>query len=336
MTRVTWELRDYDQEFFARELDDFVPDRVYDVHAHLYRATDWQGQAPLTVLAGPAEITLEVYREQMEWILPGREVHGMHFPFPGGMPGGFPTEEPNAWVAQEIARDPLARGQFMVRPTDDPEWVRQEVHRLGMRGLKPFASYADVPDYSQAELPTYLPEELVAVAHEEGWSITLHMQRTLSAADPSNQHWFRYYCEKYPHITLILDHAARGFNPYLAWKGLPALAGLDNLYVDTSVCCAPLAIMACLKYLGPDHVMWASDYLCSHHRGTNFGVNQALYWMDEGEGFWQDQKEVDKVQPTLVGLENLRAAKAAYHMMGMGDREIEAYFWGNAARVLSL
>jgi len=336
MPTVTWELRDYDREFFARELDDFVPDRIYDVHAHLYRESDWQGRPPANVVAGPPEITLEVYREQMQWILPGREVHGMHFPFPPGNPGGFPTEEPNAWVSQEIKKDPLARGQFLVRPTDDPEWVREEVRRLGMRGLKPFASYADVPDYSQAELPAYLPEPIVAVAHEEGWSITLHMQRTLSAADPSNQYWFRYYCEKYPHMTLILDHAARGFNPYLALQGLPALAGLDNLYVDTSVCCAPLAIMACLKYLGPDHVMWASDYFCSHQRGTNFGVNQALYWMDEGVGFWQDPKEVNTVQPTLVGLENLRAAKAAYHMLNMGDKEIEDYFWGNAARILEL
>lgn len=34
---ITWELRDEDREFFHRELDSFVPGKVYDVHAHLWR-----------------------------------------------------------------------------------------------------------------------------------------------------------------------------------------------------------------------------------------------------------------------------------------------------------
>ena len=336
MSGVTWDYRECDREFFSRELESFVPDRVYDMHAHLYRATDWRGKAPEKVVKGPPEITLEVFREQLDWILPGREVHGLHFPFPPGNGLGFPTEEPNAWISQEIKKDPLARGQFIVRPGDDPEWVRQEVKRLGLGGLKPFATFADVPDPSQAEIPSYLPEPIVRVAHEENWTITLHMMRTLSASDPSNQHWIRYYCETYPHIRLILDHAARGFNPYLTLNGLQELRGLDNLYCDTSVCCAPLAIMACLRYLGWDHVFYASDFFCSHQRGTNLGVNQALFWIVELEGHWQDREEVSRVQPTLVGLENLRAARAAFHMMNMGDREIEGYFWNNAAGVLNI
>lgn len=36
--QITWELCDHDVEFFRRELDDFVPARVYDIHAHLWRA----------------------------------------------------------------------------------------------------------------------------------------------------------------------------------------------------------------------------------------------------------------------------------------------------------
>ena len=260
----------------------------------------------------------------------------MHFPFPPGQRGGFPTGSPNEWVSRQIKKDVLARGQFLVRPTDDPEWVRQEVRRLGLRGLKPFGSFADVPDYREAEMPSYLPEPIVRVAHEEGWTITLHMFRKLSVADPSNQYWIRHYCERYPHMHLILDHSARGFNPYLALRGLPALMGLDNLWADTSVCCAPLATMACLRYLRPDHVLYASDFYCSHQRGTNLGVNQALFWLTEGEGFWQDEAQASILEPTMVGLENLRAVRAAFQMLNLGDAQIEDYFWGNASRLLGL
>ena len=56
------------------------------MHAHLWRVRDWEGQAPPMVRAAPAEVTMEVDKEYMEWILPGREVHGLHFPFPTPFP----------------------------------------------------------------------------------------------------------------------------------------------------------------------------------------------------------------------------------------------------------
>ena len=46
-------------------------------------------------------------------------------PFPASVP--IPTATPNAWVSEQVRKDPLARGQFLVRPSDDPEWVRQDI-----------------------------------------------------------------------------------------------------------------------------------------------------------------------------------------------------------------
>jgi len=331
---ITWQLRDEDRETFAAELDHFVPDRIYDVHGHLYRTEFWDkspgGAGPQTA-AGPPDITLDVYREQMAWLFPGREVHGMHFP----LAFVADTGPGNAWIGQEIAKDPLARGQFLVRPTDDPEWVRQEVKRLGLRGLKPFSTYAQVKNYWQAEIPDYLPEPIVAVASQEGWSITLHMVRSAGVADPSNQHWIRRYCEKYPGIQLILDHCARGFNPYQTMNGLAKLTGLDNLWIDTSVICNSLAVEAALKVLGPHRVLYASDFCISHFRGTNVGVADSFLWLYEDTPVWQVPYR-DEIVPLLVGIENLRAVKAACWTLGLSDRQIEDYFWGNAAKLLGI
>ncbi len=69
---VTFEHRPEDDEFFRRELDSFVPERVFDVHAHLWRRVDWQDAPSDAVSAAPAEITLERYRQCMAWIMPGR------------------------------------------------------------------------------------------------------------------------------------------------------------------------------------------------------------------------------------------------------------------------
>ena len=328
----TWEVREEDREFFERELESFVPDRVYDMHAHLWRARDWQGREPAMVKVAPEEISLDAYRAHMGWILPEREVHGLHFAFPAIFPND--PAPCNEWVSRQIKKDPLARGQFYVRPTDDMEWVRAEVRRLGLRGLKPFAGFANGPDKNHAEIPDFFPEWMARVAHEEGWSVTLHMMRPRSLADPSNQRWVRSYCEKYPNMTLILDHCARGFNAYHALDGLRRVQGLPNLYADTSLVCSPLAIMACVRYLGVKHCLFASDFYCSHMRAVNLPVADSFLWLEEGSPEWDNVLYREK--PVLQGLENLRAIKAACEMMDLSDTEIEAIFWTNAQRVLSL
>ncbi|MBN2293655.1 MAG: amidohydrolase family protein [Pirellulales bacterium] len=332
---LKWELRQEDSELFAAELEDFVPQRVFDMHAHLWRKANFTDPVPEYVEIGPSEVTLEVYREHINWILPGREVHGLYFPFPETIPNA--TEPHNAWVSQQLVKDPFGRGQFYVRPTDDHDFVRQEMKRLGLRGFKPFNCFADRPDRENAEIPEYMPEWIPKLAHEEGWSITLHIQRARSLADPSNLHWIRSYCKTYPNMTLILDHCARGFNPYHLIAGLEHLGNPGNLYVDTSVICNPLAIWACIKYLGTDRVLYGSDFYCSHLRGTNLPVADSFIWLDESMDIWKFLAYPrQNAGPTLVGLENLLALKAVFHMLKLTDNEIEAFFWSNAARVLNL
>lgn len=327
MSRLT----EVEQEIRARELEEFLPNRIYDVHAHLYRADFWDnGEFPYSVEV-PRDVSLEVYREQMDLLFPNREVHGMHFPL-------LFVEDPgpgNGWVSEQIRKDPLARGQLLVRPTDDPEWVRQEMRRLGLRGLKPFCVYSERGNKYESELPEYLPERLISVANEEGWSITLHLVRSRGVADPSNQYWIRRYCDNYPNIRLILDHCARGFNPYHTIEGLLKLTGIDNLWIDTSVICNPLAVQAALRIIGPDRVMYGSDFCLSHLRATNAWAGDCFTWIYENSPEWDQATGIVR-GPILTGLENLRAIKAAFWALRMNDVDIEKFFWGNAAQMLGL
>ena len=329
---VTWEYRTEDQEFFERELDAFVPDRIYDMHAHLWRATDWGNSPPDIVRLAPSEITLEIYREHLGWIFPNRDVHGLHFPFPSAFPNN--PAPCNEWIAAQIREDSLARGQFYVRPDDDPDWVASETKRLGLRGFKPFSCFSARQDKENAEIPEYFPEWIARIANDNGYSVTLHMMRARSLADSSNQHWIRSYCTTYPNMTLILDHCARGFNPHHLLEGLPKVAGLPNLFVDVSVACSPLSIIACLSHLGPDHVLYGSDFFCSHQRGTNLPIGDSFMWLEEGDSL-SGGVQYGK-RPVLVGLENLRAVKAACRVLKLTDAQVEALFWNNAARILDL
>lgn len=307
-----------DRRFFARELDAFVPPRVFDAHAHL-SATAFSRDVPFPT-------GLKEYEKLMECVLPDRRLAALFISF-AARPEA--VDEANAWTSLELARDPQCRGLFYVRPTDDPEWVRQEVRRLGLHGLKCYHLLAPVTPTWQADLPDYLPEPLVKVADEEGWVITLHMVKSRAVADPANIHWIRSYCERYPRMRLVLAHAARGFQPQHNFEGLPQLTGLDNLYFDCSANCEPMAHAAVLRLMGHRRVMFGTDFPVSHARGRSIGVGDSFIWVYHDTPVWGEKHQ--EVRPSLVGLEALRALKWACWSERLTDSQVEDLFWNNAA-----
>lgn len=315
------------------EYRNFLPKKIFDAHAHLYDTSTWKDMRGYEKCS-PEIVTLAVYREQMKQVMGETELHGMFFPYPvvHAHTDGFRLD--NEWVSKEIVQDPSSCGQMLVSPQDDPDWLEQEMKRLGLRGLKPFAIYGAVENSWEAEIPDFFPESLAAAAHRNSWSVTLHMMRYAGPEDESNIYWIREYCKRYPQMHLIIDHCGRGFNSRRAYRGLEKLSGLDNLWVDTSAVCDPFAIAACFKIFGPRRVFYGSDFCMSHFRGINFGVSDTFLWIDDEAPVWKGHGHTAVIEPTLVGVENLQAIKAAVWMAGLLDRQVEDFFWNNAFELL--
>jgi len=316
-----------DQEFFQRELSTFVPDRIYDAHCHLWHIK----RSSHTNSAIPNVGDYDTFREQIDWLHPGRDVAANFIPFPDTrdrMP------QANEWIAKETARDPRCRGEFFVQPEHDPEWVRQEVRRLKLHGLKCYHTMSNVNPTWNADIPAYLPEPIIKVAHEEGWHITLHMVKARSCADPGNIHWIRHYCKTYPGMKLILAHSARGFQPAHNFEGLPQLKGLDNLYFDTSANCEPMAHASIIKIIGHDKLLYGADYFISHERGRSVAAGDSFVWLYEETPVWGEKHQ--RIQPVFVGLEHLRSLKWACWSLGLKDSQVEDIFWNNAARLFEV
>jgi len=322
-------IRPHDVEFFERELASFLPDRIYDAHCHLGKSEF----APALTPPGYPQVGYEEYRTLMEDLHPGRDVAALFLPiFNMDRRDQFPAA--NAWVAEESARDPRCRGEMFVSADDDPEWVRDEVRRLGLHGLKCYHITAATKPTWDAQIPDFLPEPLVKVAHDEQLVITLHMVRSRAVADEGNIHWIRKYCETYPDMRLILAHSARGFQPSHNLEGLPKLTGLENLYFDTSVNCEPIAHQAIIRLMGHERLMYGTDLPVSHLRGRHLGVADSFIWLYEQTPVWGEKHT--KIDPVLIGLEHLRSIKWACYSERLSDSAVEDIFWNNAARLLGV
>ncbi len=319
----------HDVEFFERELASFVPDQVFDAHAHVWADDSLPAHRRSPVL--PPTVGLPEFSRMQQELHPGRRVAANVF---HRITEPEHLAEANAWTGEQVSGDPDYRGLFICPPKQDPEWVRREVRRLGLNGLKVYHVYSGITPTWDAQIPDYLPESYIQIAHDEGWVVMLHMVRARAVADPGNIKWIRHYCETYPNMKLILAHSARGFQPNHNLEGLPQLTGLDNLYFDTSGNCDQMAHQAIIRIIGHDKLMYGTDLPVSHFRGRSVPVADTFLLLYEDSPVWGEKHM--KIDPVLIGLEHLRAVKWACWSERLSDSQVEDIFWNNAARLFEI
>ena len=320
-----WMVTDRDRELFDRELDSFVPPTIFDAHAHWYRADHFPSEAmPGLVKSGPAIAGSVAFDVAIQQLIPGRQTEGLFFPYPHAQVN---VAAANEFLHQELLRRPGSRGQMLITPSQDPEFIRETVRRCGFVGLKCYHVFSPRRPTFESLIEEFLPEPQVRVAHDEGLSITLHMVRSRALADPANQETIRRYCEGYPNMRLILAHAARGFNPHHTILGIESLKGLGNVWFDTSAVTDSGAIEAIIHTFGHQRVLYGSDFPVSHLRGRCVALGDSFLWISA------ENTNLDVPYATLelalVGHEALRTLKVAALATRLTDSQVEDIFRQN-------
>lgn len=324
---MNWATTAADLAFFAKELDSFLPGRVFDAHCHLYRNADF-ATVPGLAASGPEVVDWPCFLEHMEAIAPGREWAALAFPFPSK---GLKTAGANEFLGAQVKEFSAVRGQMVVTPEMDPEFVRETVRRCGFVGLKCYHLFSRTEPTFDSAVEAYLPEEQVRVAHEEGLSITLHMVRARAIADAVNQESIARLARKYPNSRWILAHAARGFNPYHTIEGIGALSGIGNIWCDTSAVTEAGAFEAIVRTHGVERLLYGADFPVTHLRGRCVAIGDSFLWLTaENTRF---TAAYAPIEPLLIFLESLRALKTACWNLRLSDSEVERIFWGNAAQL---
>lgn len=333
-----WTWTEVDEQM-AQELRRALPERVFDAHAHVYRVADLHLQEPGLFSQGPAEVGIETWRERS-----GR-VWGEARPC-GALFLGTPTaacdiDRVNDYLVAQLEAHreqmPVARGSICISPRDAPDKVLRYLGCPQIVGLKPYHLFADAglgESTFEAPISSYLPEWAWEIANERRLVITLHMVKERALADPDNQRQIREMCIKYPDARLILAHAARGFHAPNTVKAITVLRGLENVWFDVAAICEPEPIVAILREFGPRRLLWGSDFPVSEMRGRAVTVGDGFIWLDADTVNWERASHL--CQPTLVGLESLRALQQAADAFGLDEQDWQDIFCDNAWRLLGI
>ena len=326
-TSPIWKLLDADREFFERELDSFVPDTVYDAHIHLGRRSDY-GPLHRELMANTPEVAdMKSHRSHMEWLLPGRKRQGALVI--ASTLSGDRRDAGNRFATDQAKGDSESGSALVIDPKMAADELHEEIRTYRPSALKCYHLMSDRERSFDSSLEEYLPEHLVRVADEAELAILIHLVLDRALSDTRNQRAIRRFCKRYPKMTMVLAHGARGLNPSHTVYGLDAIKGFDNICFDTSSVMEGGCIEAILKIFGPSKVMWASDYPFSHLHGRCVAINDGFIWLYDNMPVARDTSHPG-IEFALTGLEALRTLKYASIHSNLTDSQVEAIFRKNA------
>lgn len=324
-----WSFNEYDSTA-AEKLREFIPAILFDIHAHIYRKIDLNLAGPSVFKNGPAEVTVDVWRTQLAHFLPGgKMVGGLFFPTPTA---NLNLKSANDFLISQVKNEDKSRGLLMVSPEMNAEDLYSLLKQSGIVGMKPYHTFSkEIPTWTSS-IFGFFPEWQMKIANEHDSIVMLHLVKNMSIADPENIKDIRDISIRYPRMKLVLAHAARSFHSPHAKEGIKSLRGLDNIWFDLSGICETEALMVILKEFGPRRLMWGSDFPVSQIRGKSITVGDGFAWLDERLCKWA---KAEFANPTLVGIESLRAMKMAAEEFGLNKSDVQDIFYNNAIRLLN-
>ncbi|MHC4871696.1 MAG: amidohydrolase family protein [Planctomycetota bacterium] len=322
-----FEYTDFDQDFWNEHLEDFVPEKIYDMHAHLWTEKG-QEHLPRDPDNGLRyEASLNVLKDWSSKVFPGRECAFLCL--------GTPVAEMNAgkhneWLSGQIKQDDNSIGAMIVTPELTQEDLQKGFSGQGFSAVKPYRLFAEDP--KDCRINDFLPESQLEVINHYGKAVMLHMAMEDGPDSPVNQQDLKNYTVKYPGIKWILAHCARGFNPMFLEKSIHFYKELPNIWYDTSAVNDLYTHILLLKHEDIGRIMFGSDNIAAGSVRGKY-ITRARSW-----DCYSDEKELPHCDSrlTFVIYEQLLAQKRAFETLQLNKSDIKKIFYSNAQHLTAI
>lgn len=325
---------DYDLSAI-KVLKDFIPDKVFDVHAHLFDSRFLPNVHPASYGAVVGDI--EAYQKAMAPMLCNpKELRANIIIFPDKAMANNSNGTcamSDSFLVRELEKSSDNMGEIIVSPHESAEDIEKRLVHPRIRGLKCY-HYMNQADVTwNLSIGEYLPESAWEVAQKHKLCITLHMVKDHALADKDNMEYICAMAKKYPDVVLILAHAARSFAAWTAIESVGKIARFENVWFDFSANCESPAMFKIMQKVGVERCMWGSDYPVSAMHGKAISIGDTFHWIYESEC---DGHRALPKKFWLIGIENLMALRQACLLAELSKSDIEKLFYHNAMSLFGL
>lgn len=342
-----FEVRDIDRKIYEEELRDFLPEKMIDIHTHVWlselrpRKPLKPGEVKRTVtwpdLVAP-DNSIEDLQETYRLMFPGKQVTPMFF---------TNTERENApglnkYIA-ECAKRTGYPALYYSMPEESGEQLEQIIRENGFLGLKSYLNLA--PDYlpeGEIRIYDFFPKDQLRKMDEMGAIVMLHIPRNGRLKDPVNLHQIMEIKQEFPNIRLIIAHIGRAYTVEDVGDAFEFLAPCKDLMFDFSANCCDFAMEALLRNVGPERVMFGSDLPILRMRthrieenGTYINlVPPGLYGDPRQDRHLREVSPAEAEKITFFMYEEILSFKRAAMRVGLTKADVEKAFYSNAKALI--
>lgn len=325
------EYSSHDQQIWDEELEDFVPNRVFDAHIHLFNP-DHLSLAESTANRWGAT-DLATAQQWASRLYPGRETH---FLVLGTPLRGIDVAAHNDWCIDQVRQDPQSRMNRLVTPACTVQDIRRDVQEQGFIGLKPYRIFSVTGDIAQCRIHDFLPYPQLELANELGLWVTMHLSRFQGCADEFNlSDLSEFTLQRFPNIKWILAHCARSFTYWPIRQAIDRLRDLPNIWYDVSAVTDVRPLITLFSREDRRRILYGSDGVdATYFHGQYAALGRA--W----QGVNADRLELQfphcDGRPILAIYEQLLSMKHAAEIAQWTRDDVENLFWRSAAELFGV
>lgn len=340
------EVKPYDKKIYEEELKDFLPDKILDIHTHVWleelndkkpidpeidaRTVNW----PLLVAR---DNSLEDLQETYSLLFPGKDVKAMFFPSGGGSAGN------NAYVSECTKRSGWP-ALYYSHPSQSADELEKIIRDGGFLGLKSFLDKA--PEYlpeREIRIFDFFPKHQLERMNKLGAIVMLHIPRPGRLKDPVNLAQIIELKKEFPNVRLIMAHVGRAYVNQDIGNAFEVLEEvMPDLKWDFSANCCEYAITELIRHAGPKNVMYGTDMPILRMRCNRIEEN-GTYINLVPPGMYGDlstdphmravtPEEAEKI--TFFVYEELLSFKRACQTLGLTPKDVEDMMYNNAMELI--
>ena len=337
------DVRDVDRTFYAEHVRPMLPERIIDVHTHVWTAEQKRRPAPERVARWPSRVAdenpiehlLETYRR----LLPDARVTPLVFSSPTL---NAPLAALNAHVAQG-ARAHDVPALALTHPDWPAERFEEAIAAGGFLGAKVYLTFA--PAYIPADevrIFDFIPPHQLDVLDRRGWLLMLHIPRPGRLGDEVNLAQLVEIDRSWPNVPVIVAHVGRAYCPENVGRAFEVLAA-TNLRFDISANTNQEVFRRLLDAVNPRRVLFGTDLpilrmrtrrICEGGRYINL-VPKGLYGDVSGDPHMREVAGDEAASLTFFLYEEIAAFARAAGAAGLTEADLRAVFHDNARALLS-
>jgi predicted TIM-barrel fold metal-dependent hydrolase len=333
-----------DKTFYKERLQDFLPDKILDVHTHVYlpdpneynsgRSVSWPSRV---ANANP----IEDLEETAQLMFPGKT----YIPLMFGMPSeGIDLAESNAYVSR-CSKSKGYPALLLTRPEMTAEEVEAGILQGGFLGIKVYLNFA--PEYiptSEIRIFDFLPHSHLEVCDHHGLTVMLHIPRSKRLQDPLNIAQLIEIEQTYKNLHLIVAHVGRAYTKQDVGDAFDKLKVTKNMVFDFSANTNAWVFEQLINAVGSSRILFGSDLPITRMRMKRI-ERDGIYVNLVPRGLYgdvSDDPNMDELDPpesdqlTFFLYEEIEAMRQAALNTGLGREDIERIFWSNAANIFGM